>query len=137
GNERLPDQPVGERRDFLLEKFRRRIAPRIHHIPATEFDPAELGMLERIPRYITSAAQDFIAPFEHHHVLFNRVIAVPFDKLVFLDASLTLWTPDFDRPREQAHMVVSPTVKAARNHVLGVIAEVVEYGDVGITADLR
>ncbi len=63
------------------------------------------------------------------------MLAVPLDEVVILDARFLHRRPDLDGPEKLPEVLVDP-VEAARDHLLRVVLEVVEDGDVRIAREL-
>ena len=93
-------------------------------------------MLEGIPVDEALAAQLLVAPAQQLEIVLGRVLAIPVDELVLVDAGLALRAPELDRPGEQAEVVVQPVVEDAGDHFLGVVAKVVEDRDVRVAGEL-
>src|SRR5262245_1364609 len=97
-DEQVPDQPARKRRDFLFEPLRWRVIHGVEAIPAAQLDRTQLGMVEGVPIQIAPATKMFITPSQQLEIVFDRVIAEPIHISIVRNASLTLRTPEFNRP---------------------------------------
>jgi hypothetical protein len=74
------------------------------------------------------AAALLIAPLQQLQVVFGRVVAVPVDPVVLVDAGFLVGGPDLHRPEQRAQVLVHPVLRAG-DDLLGVVLEVVEGAD--------
>ena len=135
GCERVPDQPVGETRNFFLQQVRRRVAEGVDLVPAANFHRPELRVLKSVPIHKALALQRGVRPGQQLEVVRHRVLAEPVDVLVVSDAGLAHRAPDLHRPLVQPQVVINP-VKAAGCDLFGVVAELLVGADGRVAGQL-
>src|SRR5262249_19733409 len=112
-----------------------RVAEHREPVPAAELDRAELWMLERVPVDVALAAELAVAPAQELEVVLGGMLAIPVGVVIALDPRLPDRRPDLDRPDALAEVLVD-TVEAAGDDIIGVVFEVVEDRDVGVSREL-
>ena len=65
------------------------------------------------------------------------MFAIPIDEFEFLNSSLLHRTPEFNRPRKHAEVFIGPCIKAAGDHLFGMVFEIMKDRDVRVARDLR
>src|SRR5207253_6528570 len=96
----LPRDPAREAPHLALAILGGRIAEDRELVPAAELDRAELRMVERVPIDVALAAELAIAPANELEIVLGRMLAIPVDEVVALDARLLDRRPDLHRPDE-------------------------------------
>ena len=133
--QRLPGQPLREALYLSLAVLRRRVAEGRQLVPAAQLDLAQLRVIECVPRDVALASEFLVAPAQQLQVILGRMVAIPVNEVVLLDAGFLGRRPDLDCPEKLAEVFIDP-VEAAGDHLLRVIAEVVEDGNVRVTGEL-
>src|SRR5437867_1908946 len=104
-------------------------------VPATNLDPAKLGVVEWLPVDMGCAVELLLIPPEKLEIVLDRMVAEPIDVQILFDPSLAHRAPNLDHPTKDTEMIVDPVERPA-DHLLWVVTEFMVDGNARVAGEL-